>query len=120
MQKISIFLGLLSTNALGGIVFRDIRPQSYLPQRRLNILSGKLYSTETAISKEFYWLNYCPTTSLRGGYSDDWASRFADSEYIEGVTMYDSEIHETFMDYKVTLDKENEYACERILNDFQY
>ena len=34
--------------------------------------------------------------------------------------MYDAELHETFMDYKVMANKTNEVPCQRKLNDFQY
>lgn len=35
MQKVTVLLGLLASSALGGIVFRDIRPQSYFPNKKL-------------------------------------------------------------------------------------
>ena len=34
--------------------------------------------------------------------------------------MYDTQLHESFMDYKVTQTKEHEIACKKRFNDFQY
>ena len=110
---------ILSDLTLGGIVFRDVRPQSYQPQRRLDIMSGQLFSPSLALKKGFYSLNYCASTSARG-YSDDNVRLHEETDYVEGVNEHDPELFETFMDYKVTLDKENVYACSRTLNDFQY
>ena len=117
MQKLSLFAGLLAAEAMGGIVFRDVRPQSYNPDRRLNVFSGKLFSPSLALSKDFYSINYCLSTNRRG-YSDLLVNQFEDSEYVEGVTEYDTELHETFLDYKVTQTRENAVACERTLSLF--
>ena len=92
MQKLSLFAGLLAAEAMGGIVFRDVRPQSYNPDRRLNVFSGKLFSPSLALSKDFYSINYCLSTNRRG-YSDLLVNQFEDSEYVEGVTEYDTELH---------------------------
>ena len=70
MQRLALLISLFACTVLGGIVFRDIRPQSYFPDRRLYILSGKLFSPELALSKEFYMLNYCISTNMRG-YNDE-------------------------------------------------
>ena len=85
---------LLST-VLGGIVFKDIRPKSYPLKRLLEIHVGKLISPITMVSHEFYWLNYCVSNQIEH-YDDEMAKEMTPSEYIEGVTMYDQEIHPSF------------------------
>lgn len=64
-------------------------------------------------------LNYCMSTNRRG-YNEELVNQFEDSEYIEGVTMYDTELHETFMEYFTTGNIDKKLACERTLSQFQY
>ena len=78
-----------------GFLFTDIRPNSYNMERTLDIHVGSLISPESTIAHDFYYVNYCPSRGVHH-YSDTLSMNDVAPAYIEGATMYDTTLHESF------------------------
>ena len=62
---------LLATVAEAGILFQDIRPKSYKKERKLDIMTGNLYSPYTLTVHNMYYLNYCNSVKENNTYHDN-------------------------------------------------
>ena len=87
---------LLSTVAEAGILFSDIRPRSYRKERKLDIHVGYLYSPYTIITHDMYYLNYCESNKGDYSYHDLNVEEDETEDFEKGVTMWDTNLHESF------------------------
>ncbi len=109
---------LLLDQAFAGIFFNDIRPRDYKQNRVLDIHVGKLISPiKMSNAVDFYHLNYCLSTGTH--HYDPNAESIDVASPVEGVTMYDQDLHESFFQYKVGQNKINANPCSRNLTDQQ-
>ena len=77
-------------------IFADLKPKAYKKEKTLDIHVGNLISKKSFISNEFYTLNYCDSSGTHTYQSDEVAEASEAQEYIHGVTMYETELHESF------------------------
>ena len=87
---------LLATVAEAGILFQDIRPKSYKKERKLDIMTGNLYSPYTLTVHNMYYLNYCDSVKENNTYHDNNVEDEALDDFEQGVTMWDTNLHESF------------------------
>ena len=99
-----------------------MRPKAYVTSYKLDIHVGNLISKFTTRAHEFYFLNWCQSTGLHAYSDDDSKTEIEESdlEYVEGVTMYDTYLHESFFQYRMGQNKFNAIPCNRTLTDYQY
>ena len=64
-------------------------------ERTLDIHVGSLISPESTIAHDFYYVNFCPSRGVHH-YTDSISKNDAAPAYIEGATMYDTTLHESF------------------------
>ena len=65
-------------------------------------------------------MNYCSSTGFHA-YDDEGSKAEVEEgnlEYIDGVTMYDTTLHESFFQYKMGQNKFNAIPCNRTLTDY--
>lgn len=101
-------------------IFADLKPKAYRKERELDIHVGNLISKKSMISNEFYTLNYCDSLGEHHYQTDEIAEAAEAKEYIHGVTMYETELHESFFLYRIGQNKLNAAPCHRTLTDLQY
>ena len=87
---------LLATVAEAGILFQDIRPKSYKKERKLDIMTGQLYSPYTLTVHNMYYLNYCESVKENFSYHDNNVEDEDIDDFEKGVTMWDTDLHESF------------------------
>ena len=87
---------LLATVAEAGLIFQDIRPRSYKKERKLDIMAGNLYSPYTLTVHDMYYLNYCDSVKENYTYHDDNVDKEDVDDFEQGVTMWDTNLHESF------------------------
>ena len=58
---------LLATTTEAGFIFQDVRPRSFKKERKIDIMTGNLYSPYTLTVHDMYYLNYCE--SVRENYT---------------------------------------------------
>ena len=87
---------LLATVAEAGILFQDIRPKSYKKERKLDIMTGNLYSPYTLTVHNMYYLNYCNSVKENNTYHDNNVEDEDVDDFEQGVTMWDTNLHESF------------------------
>ena len=78
-----------------GSFFSDIRPRSYKKGRNIDIHRGNLYSPDTLTTHDMYFLNYCDSVK-KHVYDDDTAELDESPDYEKGVTMWDTDLKESF------------------------
>lgn len=87
---------LLATVAEAGILFQDIRPKSYKKERKLDIMTGNLYSPYTLTVHNMYYLNYCNSVKENNTYHDNNVEDEDVDDFEKGVTMWDTDLQESF------------------------
>ena len=87
---------LLATVAEAGFIFQDIRPKSYKKERKLDIMTGNLYSPYTLTVHNMYYLNYCNSVKENNTYHDNNVEDGDVDDFEQGVTMWDTNLHESF------------------------
>ena len=92
---------LLSAIAEAGFLFQDIRPKSYKKERKLDIHTGNLFSPYTLTTHDMYYLNYCESTNAKYNYDDDNVENEDTEDFEQGVTMWDTNLHESFFQVSV-------------------
>ncbi len=98
----AVTLSVLPDQALAGLFFKDIRPRDFPTNRILDIHVGKLISSsKMANAVDFYHLNYCASSGTH--HFNQNAETIDPSSTVEGVTMYDTDLHESFL--QVSLSK---------------
>ena len=86
---------ILTSVASAGFIFSDIRPRDFPTGRTLDIHVGQLISPRIFLKQPFYNLNYCDSNGVHH-YSDEDIQGQENIETIEGVTMFDENLHESF------------------------
>lgn len=81
-------------------------------------MTGNLYSPYTLTVHNMYYLNYCDSVKENYTYHDNNVEDGDVDDFESGVTMWDTNLHESFFQYQVGIDKLNARPCDRELSDF--